>query len=235
MFLKKKLERYALGWVVGGSMLLFGIYLLGLAVNMVNLHLQALSWQPVSATLLKNYVKDDSDETLPPQRLDYKFVYVWGGHTYESTRLSFAKGYYSRRGSPLDDWGKRVGTKIGEVGEQFTAHVNPYNPSQAVALADIRWVEIAINLIVGLIAIAFGSLILFIKDPHNSRPAVFSWQAWGILATFGMLMLVLAPLLWRDEHGVWAVVVCLPMLGALNGAVHGLKLRKAAAVISTKK
>jgi hypothetical protein len=102
-------------------------------------------------------------------------------------------------------------------------------------LLDIRWTEIAIYLGFGLLLTCVGYLFLFDMNAKHKQAATFSWRAVAIMAAFGMPLLVLAPLLWRDQHGVWAVLVCLPMMLALHGVVHGLRLRKAAADISTKK
>jgi hypothetical protein len=212
-------------WLLFLPLLLFGIFLLGLTVQMINAHLQALSWQPVNATLLARYAEHDSQKLGRASRHGGKFSYVWQDRVYESTQLSFSRMYASSAGSQIDDWDARLHATIGSPGQQFTARVNPDNPTEAVALSAVRWVEVAIYLGFGLLLVWASYLFLVGMQRPQNQPAVFSWRAVAIMSAIGLPLLVLSPLLWRDQHGVWAVVVALPALLALHGVVHGLRLR----------
>lgn len=207
---------------------LFGFFLLGLAGQMITLHLQALSWSPVSATLLTRHAEHDGKTIGRASRPAGKFRYVWEDRVYESKQLSFSLMYSRSTSGAIDDWDDRLEATIGEVGQQFTARVNPQRPAEAVALPDVRWVEVAIYLAFGVLSVWAGGLFLFgMRDGKPKQTISFSWRSVAIMAVFGLPLLVLAPLLWRDEHGVWAVVVCLPTLIVINGVVHGIKLKLA--------
>ncbi len=212
-------------WLLFLPLLLFGIFLLGLTVQMINSHLQALSWQPVNATLMTRYAEHDSQKLGRASRHGGKFSYVWQDRVYESTQLSFSRMYTRSVGSQIDDWDEKLHATIGSPGQQFTAKVNPDNPAEAVALSAVRWVEVAIYLGFGLLLVWVGYLFLFGMQHPQNQPAAFSWRAVAIMSAIGLPLLALSPLLWRDQHGVWAVVVALPALLALHGVVHGLRLR----------
>ncbi len=227
---KKRQQRQSLIiiWLIFLPFLLFGIFLLGLAGDMVRSHLRALSWQPVTATLLVSYAEHDSKKIGHASRQGGKFSYVWQGQRHESTKLSFSHIYTRSLGTAVDDWDAKLAATIGSVGQQFSARVNPANPAEAVALPDVRWIEIAIYLGFGLLSTWAGYAFLFDMNRKHQHPqeVAFSWRAVAIMAAFGLPLLVLAPLLWRDQHGVWAVLVCLPSLLALHGVVHGLRLKR---------
>ena len=226
---KKRQQRQGLIiiWLIFLPFLLLGIFLLGLAADMIHSHLRALSWQPVSATLLVRYTEHGSRKSNAGRPVG-KFSYVWQDQLHESTKLSFSRMYARSSGAGIDDWDKRVDTTIGSVGQQFSARVNPANPAEAVALPDVRWAEMAIYLGFGLLLTWAGYAFLFVLSRKHQPPQkpAFSWRAVAIMAAFGLPLLVLAPLLWRDQHGVWAVLVCLPSLLALHGVVHGLRLKQ---------
>lgn len=225
---RQHLKSLVIIWLLFLPIFLFGIFLLGLAGRMISLHLQALAWQPVNATLLARYAEHDSQKIGRASRHGGKFSYVWQDRNYESTQLSFSLMYTRSPGSAIDDWDDKLHARIGSTGQPFTAFVNPKHPAEAVALRDVRWVEVAIYLGFGLLLFWVGYLFLFRMQDKPNQPAAFSWRAVAIMSAIGLPLLVLAPLLWRDEHGVWAVVVCLPTLLALHGVVHGLKLQRAA-------
>jgi Protein of unknown function (DUF3592) len=227
----KKKRRHLQGliiiWLIFLPFLVFGIFLLGLAGDMIHSHLRALSWQPVTATLLERYTEQGSRKSNTSRQIG-KFSYVWQDQLHESTKLSFSRMYAHGGGAGIDDWDKRLAATTGNVGQQFSARVNPANPTEAVALPDVRWTEMALYLGFGLLSTWAGYTFLFAmnqKHQATQKPG-FSWRAVAIMAAFGLPLLVLAPLLWRDQHGIWAVLVCLPSLLALHGVVHGLRLKQ---------
>ncbi len=227
---KKRQQRqtHIIIWLIFLPFLLFGIFLLGLAGDMIRSHLAALSWPPVTATLVASYAEHSSEKIGRASRQGGKFSYVWQDQRYESTKLSFSRMYARSLGTAIDDWDDKLSATIGSVGQQFSARVNPANPAEAVALPDVRWTEIAIYLGFGLLSTWAGYAFLFdMNRKHQpAQEVAFSWRAVMIMAAFGLPLLVLVPLLWRDQHGVWAVLVCLPSLVALNGVVHGLRLKR---------
>ena len=54
-------------WLIFLPFLLFGIFLLGLAADMIRSHLAALSWPPVTATLVASYAEHSSEKNWPCQ------------------------------------------------------------------------------------------------------------------------------------------------------------------------
>ena len=214
-------------WLLFLPIFLFGIFLLGLSAKIIISHLQALSWQPVNAVLIARYSEQDSQKVNRASRQGGKFSYVWQDRRYESTQLSFSLMYSHSSGGAIDDWDDRLSAKIGSVGQQFSARVNPNHPGDAVAMPDVRWVEVAIYLGFGLMLLWVGYLFLFGMQRKQNQAPAFSWRTVGIMGAIGLPLLVLTPLLWRDQHGVWAVLATVPTLLALHGVVHGLHLRRA--------
>ncbi len=91
-------------------------------------------------------------------------------------------------------------------------------------MADIRWSEIAIYLGFGFLLVWIGVLFLFGMNKQAPTTPQFSWRSVAIMGVIALPLLLLVPLLWRDQHGVWAAIMTLPAWLALHGVVHGLKL-----------
>lgn len=215
-------------WLMFLPFLVIGVVLLGLAVMKVTQHLRAQSWQPVQATLLERGVATEKnssggDRIGGTSRLSGAFAYQWQGKRYESDRLSFSTAKTRSMGINPDDWDARLDAILGSPGNVFTAWVNPLAPAEAVALRDLRWLEIGAMLGFGLPLVWLSAALLFGGDPHQAT-AAFSWRVVGVMWGVGLLLGVLSPLLWRDGHQVWAAFAALPLMLAMYGTVHGLQL-----------
>lgn len=209
-----------------GPVLLGGLAALALAAVLVARHLASLHWQPVSALLLERGVQQDARPggTRSTQRLAGRFAYEWQGQQRESTQISFSLMKSSTRGMALDGWDARLDAYLGPPGGQIQAWVDPGDPAQAVALRDIRWLEVGLLTGFGFLLTWAGWLFVRGRDLHQEKP-VFSWRTVATVGTFGLLPGVYAPLLWRDGHPVWALVAALPLLLALYGTGHGIRHR----------
>jgi len=214
-------------WIIFIPVLLFGAALLILAAVTVARHLSSLSWLPVPATLLergveRNHGSSSGDNIKAAARHSGKFAYQWQGRSYESTRVSFSSAMTRSVGSSIDDWDQRLSALLGEVGGTLSVWVNPRAPSQAVALRDLRWVEIGCQIGLGAILLWLASVFLFGTDPQAAQ-AVFSWRTVGAMWVAGLYLGILVPLLWRDGHPVWSVFAAIPLLLAINGTLHGMR------------
>jgi hypothetical protein len=208
--------------------LLIGIVLLCLAVWKVTEHLQAQAWQPVQATLLERGVEREksasgSERIGGTARLSGAFSYQWQGKRYKSDRLSFSTARTRSMGMDPDDWDARLDALLGAPGGTFTAWVNPSAPGDAVALRDLRWLEMGALIGFGLPLVWLTTALMFGADPHRST-AAFSWRTVGVMWLVGLMLAVLCPLLWRDGHPVWAALAACPLMLALYGTVHGVRL-----------
>lgn len=216
-------------WLFFGPFLIIGIALLLLAGMTVARHLAAQSWQPVQATLLERDVevernRSGSERVDGGTRYSARYVYQWQGKKYESTRVSLSSAMSKGADMMPDDWNERIDGALGNPGGTLTVWVDPAHPNDALVLRDIRWLETGIEIIFGLLLIWASSLFLFGYDPHAAS-AGFSWRTVAITWTIGMPLAVIVPLLWRDNHQVWAVLAALPLLLALYGTVYGLRAR----------
>jgi hypothetical protein len=225
---RRRLRENLMMWIIFLPLMLIGVGLLGLAVLKVTQHLAAQSWQPVQATLLERSVAVEKNSAHGnkiggAERLAGKFSYKWEGKSYESIRVSFFNAMTRTMGMAPDDWDKRVGDVLGEPGGTLTVWVNPHDPSEAVALRDLRWLEIGAMVGFGLMLVWIGWLFLFGGNPHTAK-AAFSWCAVGVTWAIGLVLGVLVPLLWRDGHPVWAALTALPLILAICGTVNGLRL-----------
>ncbi|MBI2771163.1 MAG: DUF3592 domain-containing protein [Burkholderiales bacterium] len=215
-------------WLLFGPVLLTGLGLIAAAGWRVAQHLQSLHWKPVEGMLVERGVEATSASLGRRQqgtsRLSGSFSYAWQGKAYTSDQISFS-ALSESSGANLDDWNQRLDNYLGPDHSKFTVWVNPADPAQAVALRDIRWLEIGFLAGLGAaFAISAGALLHALYAPKD-QPPQFSWRAVAIMAGVGAPLSVLAPLLWRDSHGVWAGVVLVPLLLALHGVVYGLRLR----------
>lgn len=218
-------------WALFGPVMLIGLGALALASVLVARHIASLQWQPVQAVLLKRGVEWETrpggalrSSVRDTQRLSGRFAYEWQGRRHESTQVSFSLMKSSTQGMELDGWDDKLDTYLGPEGGQLQVWVDPGDPANAVALRDIRWLEVGLLTGFGFIFTWAGWLFVSGvsgRDPRRDKPA-FSWRTVITTGTFGLLPGVLAPLLWRDGHPVWAAAACLPLLLALHGTCHGI-------------
>jgi hypothetical protein len=73
-----------------------------------------------------------------------RYRYQFAGREYVGERLSFS----IVRSNGFDDWDEQLRETLGAEGGAINILVNPDNPAESVALADIRWAE-------------FGAILLF--------------------------------------------------------------------------
>jgi hypothetical protein len=217
-------------WLFFLPFLLIGIVLLGLAVMKVAQHIGALAWQPVQATLLERGVDNEQsssggDKIGGGARQNGAFAYQWQGKRYQSAQLSFSSMMTRSMGMDPDDWDARLDRLLGEPGHTFTAWVNPAAPAQAVALRDLRWLEIGAMVGIGLLLVWLSAIFLLGGDPHRDT-AAFSWRTVAVMWVVGSMLAVLVPLLWRDGHPVWAVLAAVPLMLVLYGTAYGMFILK---------
>jgi hypothetical protein len=211
-------------------LLVTGLGLLALGGRQVALHLQSLSWQPVTATLrdLGGELAFRGSGPVPFEagsRLIGRYTYDWNGQVYEGARLSVSLGY-TRRRSTADDWQERLSRHLGAPGDRITVWVNPRYPAQAVAFRDLRWLELGSEVSFGLFLTMIGMGIW--QGRTATEPVDFSWRAVARTWVVGCLLGVLAPLLWLDGHPIWASITMLPLVVAVYGTIYGLRRRQAA-------
>jgi hypothetical protein len=167
-------------WLFFLPFLLIGVVLLGLCAMKVLQHLRAQSWQPAQATLRARGVQLETDAGGAEKiggaaSLSGAYAYQWRGRRYESGRLSFSSAKTRSMGMDPDDWDARLDQLIGEPGNTFRVWVNPAAPAEAVALRDLRWLEIGAMAGVGLLLVWLSAIFLFGGDPHRAA-AGFSWR-----------------------------------------------------------
>lgn len=218
-------------WLIFTPVLLFGLGLLCLAGLKVAQHLSSLSWQAVPGTLEARWVDLEKDPAFPgtekihaTARQAGRYRYAWGDQSYSSDRLAFFSARTRGIGGSseaVDDWDRRLAERLHATEGGLTVWVNPRAPEQAVLLRDIRWLELGLMVGFGLFLTWAGWTFLF-SPAGPAAPPGFSWRVVAIMWVFGGYLAVLAPLLWRDGHPVWAVLTAIPLLLAMHGTVHGL-------------
>lgn len=202
--------------------------LLGLAALLVGFypvgqHLRSLHWSPAAGHLLAlDDVEGQQDiAESDVSRMEGSFSYEWQGRTLRSRQITFGL----MRDNLDDGWREFVSERLGKPGQPITVWVNPAHPEEAVAIRDIRWIEVGLAF-VGAFGFGAGGLALLwmnFRKHGPEKPAAerFSWPlVLGLLAT-SPVWLTLATLLWRDGRPVWALVSTLPVMVAVNGVRVG--------------
>ncbi len=213
-------------WALFGPVILVGLAAQAFAAVLVARHIASLQWRPVPAVLLERGVEWEDRTSAGTrrlhntQRLSGRFAYEWQGKRHESEQVSFSLMKSSTQGIELDGWDDKLDRHLGPQGGQLQVWVDPNVPTSAVALRDIRWLEVGLLIGFGFMFTWAGWLFVSGRDPHRDKPA-FSWRTVGTIGVFGLLPGVLVPLLWRDGHPVWAGVCALPLLLALYGVCYG--------------
>ncbi|GLR11341.1 hypothetical protein GCM10007907_01310 [Chitinimonas prasina] len=212
------------GILMSCCFVLLGLAALGVSFYPIVQHLRAQHWQPVPGVLQAlDYIKAEGRTGRADlYRLEGSYRYRWQGREYGGSRISF-----SLVSDNLDDgFRERIAARLGPAGSPITVLVNPARPTESVVIADIRWLEFGLTLLGAAMFGLPGAVLLramLRKGPVRVLPpGQVSWPlVLGLLAT-APLWLLLAWLLWRDDHPVWALVCTLPVMLALNGLRVGL-------------
>lgn len=213
-------------WLIFLPLLALGCALLAMAGRQVGLHIASLSWVPAHGVLLERGVAQEYDPATgnskigAASRFTGRFAYEWEGRSFVSEQVSFSLAK-SRNFGRFGRWDDRLDEALGEPGGAVSLWVDPAKPQHAVLMRDIRWSEVGLCLGIGLLLLWVGVSVLF-GDP-SLDPAAFSWRRVGVMWLVGGALAVLVPLLWRDGHPVWAIVMAVPLLLAIHGTVHGLR------------
>lgn len=208
---------------------LIGLVALLLAGWQIANHLRALGWDEHPAILEELYsaAAPHGNTALSSRtnRQEGRYRYRIADRDYSGDRLSFSIIYSSN----LDDWDDYVSATLGQPGNAITIRVNPADPKDSVAIADIRWAEIGVTLLFALGMGGGGLLLLAIARADGRRPLLLAENRRSapvrgrtvvVMWLLAPLFALLAWLLWRDGHGVWAGVAALQPLLALNASVH---------------
>lgn len=197
---------------------------LGLALWQITNHVRAQSWVEHPAVLQSLRSEDAPSIHLRirhPSRLEGSYTYTIDGRDYVSTQITFSRVHTYG----LEDWDDSIAEALGEPGAAITIWVNPSNPAESVAIRDMRWDEFGAYLLFALGMGAGG--ILFLTGafgrggpplPPNTPPPRVKLGTVIVMWLLTPLFGVLAWLLWRDGHGVWAGVVSLQILLTLNAS-----------------
>lgn len=199
-------------------------------------HLRAQTWVTHPAVLVS---LGESDAPVTGKRLgstrttrlEGRYQYQWQGHDYTGERLSFSILY----SNGIDDFEERLADALGEPGDPLRIRVNPANPSESVAFPDIRWAEVGACLCFvfgmgsGGLFFTLGALggrrLRQLQSPVGAPIRVRGLTVivmWLLVPLFGLL----AGLLWRDGHPVWAAVPALQWLLTLNASIAWLRQRR---------
>ncbi len=205
---------------------LIGLALLGLAAHQVVRHFGAQAWVQVPAMLLSEGVSEQTNSLGRPKaggatRIAGRYAYTWEGRRLESEQLSFSLARTREWGAAPDDWDERLAALMNPEAGPMQAWVNPSEPTEAVVLRAIRWLELGAMLGFGLLLVCSSALFLWGGNPHAAS-AGFSWRTVGLMAVVGLPLAVLAPLLWQDGHPIWAGLVLVPLFLAVIGTFNGL-------------
>jgi hypothetical protein len=222
----KKRRSKTMVYVFFMPFLAIGLALCAYATYLVMLHVASQSWLATPAVLLsqgeaKEITSSGAVAIGGTSRMAGLYSYAWQGQTYQSDGLSFSQMKTREWGADADGWDAKLRAMLPEAGGQFTVWVNPKQPSQAVMLRDIRWLELGAMVAIGLLLVVSSSAMLWGGDPHAAARG-FSWKSVALMAAVGIPLAGLALLLWRDGHPIWAASACLPLLLALIGLYNGL-------------
>lgn len=217
-------------FLLGIPFAVFSLIALGLAFWQISNHVRALSWighPAVLQTLGSEYAPSHYMRIQHTSRIEGSYTYSVDGRSYTSKQITFSKVHAYR----LDDWDEWVAGELGEPGNAITIWLNPKNPAESVARRDMRWGEFGAYLIfafgmgcggvfflTGAFARGGSAARASAKPPRVKLKTVIIM--WLLAPLFGML----AWLLWRDGHPIWAGVVSLQILLTLNaGYQYGVQ------------
>lgn len=218
--------------IAGIPFTLIGLVALLLAGWPVINHLRAQHWDEHPATLEALYASHspESRKTASSSRLEGRYRYQIGGREYIGERISFS----IIRSNGIDDWDEYVRETLGASGNSITIRVNPANPAESVAIADIRWAEVGAALLFAG-AMGGGGLALLAMAGADGRHPLYQMprnEGARVRASSVILMWLLAPLfgtlvwlLWRDGHGFWAGLAALQPVLTANASLVYLRQR----------
>ena len=218
--------------VIGTAFSLLGLAAMLIAGWQIVSHLRAQHWEMQSAVLESLQTRDSSRSgsslSARTSRVEGRYRYQFAGREYVGERLSFS----IVRSNGFDDWDEQLRETLGAEGGAINILVNPDNPAESVALADIRWAEFGAILLFAAGMGGGGCLLLSIALTDGRRPRLLA-KTPPVIVVRGrtvILMWLLAPifgtlawLLWRDGHGIWAGVAAVQLLLAANASVAYLR------------
>jgi excinuclease ABC subunit A len=133
--------------VIGTAFSLLGLAAMLIAGWQIVSHLRAQPWEMQSAVLESLQTRDSprsgSSLSARTSRVEGRYRYQFAGREYVGERLSFS----IVRSNGFDDWDEQLRETLGAEGGAINILVNPDNPAESVALADIRWAEFAMETI----------------------------------------------------------------------------------------
>jgi len=223
--MKKQRSRFS--WplfLFGLPFALLGLIALGFAIWQLSSHLRAQSWEEHRAVLESisdRTAKRHGMSSARTTRLEGRYRYSYANQEYVSERLAFSLAY----AAGLDDWDEAIAAELGEPGSSITIWVNPADPAESVAIRDMRWGEFGAYLLFMFGMGGGGAFFLHgAFTSHRPRPTTPGKPPrvklktvivmWLLTPLFGML----AWMLWRDGHPVWAGLVALQLPLTLNAS-----------------
>ena len=221
--------------VAGTAFSLLGLAALLIAGWQLVSHLRAQHWVTQPAILESVQTSDSprsgSSLSARTSRLEGRYRYQFAGREYVGERLSFS----IVRSNGLDDWDEQLRQSLGATGGTISVLVNPGNPAESVAQADIRWAEVGATLLFAAGMGGGGWLLLAMALADGRRPGILAKTS-PVIVVRGrtvILMWLLAPifgtlawLLWRDDHGIWAAVAAVQPLLAANASIAFLRQQR---------
>ena len=205
------------------------------ALHLIN-HLRAQTWVEHPAVLesIGESHSPTAGQRLNSERttrLEGRYHYQWQGRELTGERLSFSTIHAYN----LDDFDLQLAEHLGEPGSAITIRVNPADPAESVAFAGIRWAEVGACLLF-VFGMGSGGLFFFYAAFAKGRPRKLTGRGATPVRVHGVTVIVmwlLAPLfgliawlLWRDGHPLWAAALALQWPLTLNASVAWLRQRR---------
>lgn len=205
------------------------------ALHLIN-HLRAQAWVEHPAVLesIAERHAPTAGQRLNSERtsrLEGRYLYQWQGCEYTGERLSFSIIHAYN----LDDFDLELADRLGEPGNAIRIHVNPADPAESVAFPDIRWAEVGACLLF-VFGMGSGGLFFFYAAFAKGRPRPPTARGMPPVHVHGLTVIVmwlltpifglLAWLLWRDGHPLWAAALALQWPLTLNASVAWFRQRR---------
>ena len=205
------------------------------ALHLIN-HLRAQAWveHPAILESIGESHAPVAGQRLNSERscrLEGRYRYQWQGRDYTGERLSFSIIHAYN----LDDFDLQLADHLGGPGNAIHVRVNPADPAESVAFSEIRWGEVGACM---LFVFGMGSGVLFFLYAAfaKGRSRKLSGRGATPVRLHGVTVLImwllpplfglLAWLLWRDGHPLWAATLALHWPLTVNASVAWLRQRR---------